>query len=58
MQTAAAEPGLIAEQELDNAQSQDLSTEAQIDAAISNTNAQYQYRLALATLDYEIGATP
>jgi hypothetical protein len=30
----------------------------QTDAAISNTNTQYQYRLALATLDYEIGATP
>jgi outer membrane protein len=30
----------------------------QTDAAISNTNAQYQYRLALATLNYQIGATP
>jgi outer membrane protein len=30
----------------------------QIDAAIGNTNAQYQYRLALATLNYQIGATP
>jgi outer membrane protein len=30
----------------------------QTDAAITNTNAQYQYRLALATLSYEIGATP
>jgi outer membrane protein len=30
----------------------------QTDAAIGNTNAQYQYRLALATLNYEIGATP
>jgi RND family efflux transporter MFP subunit len=35
MQAAAAQPGLIAQQELDNAQSQDLSTEAQIDAAKS-----------------------
>jgi outer membrane protein len=30
----------------------------QTDAAIGNTNAQYQYRLALATLDYQIGSTP
>jgi outer membrane protein len=30
----------------------------QTDAAIGNTNAQYQYRLSLATLNYEIGATP
>jgi outer membrane protein len=30
----------------------------QTDAAIGNTNAQYQYRLTLATLNYQIGATP
>lgn len=30
----------------------------QTDAAIGNTNAQYQYRLALSTLNYEVGATP
>src|SRR5580658_10969457 len=30
----------------------------QTDAAIGNTNSQYQYRLALATLNYQIGATP
>lgn len=30
----------------------------QTDAAIGNTNAKYQYRLALATLNYQIGATP
>ncbi len=30
----------------------------QTDAAIGNTNAQYQYRLALATINYQIGATP
>jgi outer membrane protein len=30
----------------------------QTDAAIGNTNAQYQYRLTLATLNYEIGAIP
>jgi outer membrane protein len=30
----------------------------QTDAAIGNTDAQYQYRLALSTLNYEIGAKP
>ena len=30
----------------------------QTDAAIGNTNAQYQYRLALATLNYQIGTMP
>src|SRR5580698_5592627 len=30
----------------------------QTDAAIGNTNAQYQYRLALATLNYQTGVTP
>jgi len=30
----------------------------QTDAAIGNTNAQYQYRLALATLNYQIGVAP
>jgi outer membrane protein len=30
----------------------------QTDAAISNTNAEYQYRLALATLNYQIGTNP
>ncbi len=30
----------------------------QTDAAIGNTDAQYQYRLALAALAYQIGATP
>jgi outer membrane protein len=30
----------------------------QTDAAIGNTNAQYQYRLALSTLNYEIGTAP
>ena len=32
-QAAAAQPGLIAQQELDNAQSKDLSSEARVDAA-------------------------
>ena len=30
----------------------------QTDAAIGNTNAQYQYKLALATLNYQIGVNP
>jgi outer membrane protein len=30
----------------------------QTSAAIDNTNAQYEYRLSLATLNYQIGATP
>jgi outer membrane protein len=30
----------------------------QTDAEIGNTNAQYQYRLSLAFLNYQIGATP
>ena len=30
----------------------------QTDAAIGNSDAQYQYRLALSTLNYQIGATP
>jgi outer membrane protein len=30
----------------------------QTDAAIANANAQYQYRLLLATLNYQIGVTP
>lgn len=30
----------------------------QTDAAIGNTNAQYQYRLALATLNYQMGTMP
>jgi outer membrane protein len=30
----------------------------QTDAAIGSTNAEYQYRLALATLNYQTGATP
>ena len=30
----------------------------QTDAAIGNTNAQYQYKLALATLNYQMGSIP
>jgi outer membrane protein len=44
--------GLSSIVELSQAQYQET------DAAIGNTNAQYQYRLALATLNYQTGATP
>jgi outer membrane protein len=44
--------GLSSIVELSQAQLQQTS------AAIDNTNAQYQYGLALATLNYQIGATP
>ena len=44
--------GLSSIVELSQAQLQQTS------AAIDNTNAQYEYRLALATLDYQIGTTP
>jgi RND family efflux transporter MFP subunit len=42
VQAAAAQPGLIAQQELDNAQSKDLSTAAQIDAAQAALSAAEQ----------------
>jgi outer membrane protein len=44
--------GLSSIVELSQAQLQQTS------AAIDNTNAQYEYRLALATLAYQVGATP
>jgi outer membrane protein len=44
--------GLSSIVELSQAQLQQTS------AAIDNTNAQYEYRLALATLDYQVGKTP
>lgn len=44
--------GLSSIVELSQAQLQQTS------AAIDNTNAQYEYRLSLATLNYQIGATP
>jgi outer membrane protein len=44
--------GLSSIVELSQAQLQQTS------AAIDNTDAQYQYRLALATLNYQIGAIP
>jgi outer membrane protein len=44
--------GLSSIVELSQAQLQQTS------AAIDNTNAQYEYRLALATLNYQIGTTP
>jgi RND family efflux transporter MFP subunit len=42
-QTAAAQPGLIAQQELDDAQAKDLSSEAQVDAAKSAVAAAKQH---------------
>ncbi|MGD0445771.1 MAG: efflux RND transporter periplasmic adaptor subunit [Edaphobacter sp.] len=42
VRAAAAQPGLIAQQELDNAQSKDLSTAAQIDAAQAALSAAKQ----------------
>jgi outer membrane protein len=44
--------GLSSIVELSQAQLQQTS------AAIDNTNAQYEYRLALATLEYQVGTTP
>jgi outer membrane protein len=44
--------GLSSIVELSQAQLQQTS------AAIDNTNAQYEYRLAMATLDYQVGTTP
>jgi outer membrane protein len=44
--------GLSSIVELSQAQLQQTS------AAIDNTNAQYEYRLALATLDYQVGTPP
>jgi len=41
-QASATQPGLIAEQELDDAQSKDLATEAQVDAAKSALSAARQ----------------
>src|ERR1700735_41090 len=42
LQASAAQPGLIAQQELDNAQSKDLSTAAEIDAAQAALSAAKQ----------------
>jgi RND family efflux transporter MFP subunit len=42
LEAAKTQPGLIAQQELDNAQSKDLSTEAQIDAAKAALSAAKQ----------------
>jgi RND family efflux transporter MFP subunit len=42
LQASAAQPGLIAQQELDNAQSKDLSTAAEIDAAQAALSAAEQ----------------
>jgi len=49
-QAAATRPGLIAQQELDNAQAQDLSAQAQVDAAKAAMAAAKQH-LGAATAD-------
>lgn len=49
-QAAAARPGLIAQQELDNAQAQDLSAEAQVDVARAAMAAAQQH-MGAATAD-------
>ena len=49
---AATRPGLIAQQELDDAQAKDLSSEAQVDAAKSAMAAAQQHALA-ANSDHE-----
>jgi RND family efflux transporter MFP subunit len=51
-QAAAARPGLIAQQELDNAQSQDLSAQAQVDAAKAAMAAAKQH-MGAATADQQ-----
>ena len=51
-QAAATRPGLIAQQELDDARSKDLSSQAQIDAAKS-AMAAAQQRAEAARADYE-----
>ncbi len=51
-QAAATRPGLIAQQELDNAQAQDLSSQAQVDAAKAAMAAAQQHAEA-ARADYE-----
>ncbi len=51
-QAAATRPGLIAQQELDNAQAQDLSSQAQVDAAKAAMAAAQQHAEA-ARADYQ-----
>lgn len=51
-QAAATRPGLIAQQELDDAQSQDLSSQAQVDAAKAAMAAAQQHAAA-ARADYQ-----
>jgi RND family efflux transporter MFP subunit len=50
LETSKAQPGLIAQQELDNAQSKDLSSQAQVDAAKAAYDAARQHASA-ATAD-------
>ena len=43
LDTSKAQPGLVAQQELDDAQSKDLSSEAQVDAARSAADAAHEH---------------
>jgi RND family efflux transporter MFP subunit len=43
LDTSKAQPGLVAQQELDDAQSKDLSSEAQVDAAKSAADAAHEH---------------
>jgi RND family efflux transporter MFP subunit len=46
LDTSKAQPGLVAQQELDDAQSKDLSSEAQVDAAKSAADAAHEHAQA------------
>jgi RND family efflux transporter MFP subunit len=55
-QAAAARPGLIAQQELDNAQAQDLSAQAQVDSAKAAMAAAKQHMGAAAADEQSVEA--
>jgi RND family efflux transporter MFP subunit len=55
-QAAAAQPGLIAQQELDDAQSKDLSSEARVDAAKSTLAAAMQQSESAKADNERVGA--
>ena len=55
-QASAAQPGLIAEQELDDAQSKDLSSEARVDAAKAALSAAMQQSEASKADNERVGA--
>jgi RND family efflux transporter MFP subunit len=49
LDTSKAQPGLVAQQELDDAQSKDLSSEAQVDAAKSAADAAHEHAQAASS---------